>query len=129
MPKIRRIITVISFLASFALISLFTLPCDKDSTIMLISPDGEDISTQVEINVWVPTKPLRSNSEIYCLLNFDLLFENTRAKDVQFNCKKYIYIWIEIDPRDLSNYTNDFYLFIGFSNNVFVINLHEIFEG
>lgn len=89
--------------------------------------DGEDVSNQVEVDIWVP----KSSSEfdevedIYTLSNFELLGSTQDAEDVDDDFSDYEYIWIEIDPDGTSVFANDFHLIYGGMNRDYTLYVYH----
>lgn len=120
-------------ITSFILLSLAVVPPSnpKYSTLTLLSPEGNDVSKQVEVNVWIPKNSIIFDEwkDTYSLLNFELLGPTQLAGAIQVDFSKYESIWIEIDPKNTSVYENEFHLLHGYSNKNHVLYIYQLPEG
>lgn len=93
------------------------------STFTLISnADGEEVSSWVEISLWVPDSDhddegFSKTEDRYKLTNFEEEVKSKDAEDVSFNLSLYKGpIWLEIDPDGLTYFEHNFHLLVGGAN-------------
>lgn len=114
------LIWVIAFNPFAALLSTDTTPTTTEkatsSFTLMSSPDGEDVSNFVEMDIWLPksSATFEDTDDIYTLTNFERAETGKDAEDISIDLRNEAYAWAEITGNSV--FANTFKLLYGGAN-------------
>ena len=120
----KKVILGVALLASASILGYFlffglspvSTAVAEESTFNLVSyEDGEDVSSFVEISVWIPDPDEKFDDaeDWYKKSMFDEEISSKDADDVEIDLTGYDYVWIEIDPDAESVFETTWYIISG----------------
>lgn len=121
------IILIFIMVGSMTYILIPSLAEKPISTFILMDEQaGINVSDSVNVTIYIPRDGgalFEFPSDIYYLVNFEILRDNEPASTIFLDVRPIKYLWILVDPFNKTIYNVGYYLIVGGHNSNFYIKL------